>query len=94
MKKTIVIQIGNSDDKLSQKTWAKYFGIVGYWVHALADEVHFSGTSNGDSRYQNACFVCVCSEECAKTLRENLREVKEVYHQDSIAWMEGDTKFI
>lgn len=92
--KTITIQIGNSDDRLAQTKWSQFVKAVGYWVHALSKEVHFFGTSNGDSVYQNCCWVCVMDDGPMQILREHLLEIKSVYLQDSISWIEGTAEFI
>lgn len=53
--KTVVIQIGNSDDRLTQKQWHDYVGEVD---NAMSwDEQRFFGFSAPDSQYQNAAWV-------------------------------------
>lgn len=95
MDKTIIIQIGNSDDKLTQKEWSAYVKKIERAIIKHASEVHFSGFSVGDAPWQNAAWVFVPDPEgFTKYLPERLREIRTEYRQDSIAWTEGETQFI
>ena len=91
---TVTLQIGNSDDRLSQASWSKFVIAVHTRVYPNADQLHFFGTAPGDSRYQNACWVFEMTEAKLSELKQDLAPVKEMYHQDSIAITTGKTHFI
>lgn len=96
--KTITVQIGNSDDKLSQQKWSQYCYIVGETIKLWANEVHFSGGSEASAPWQNKAWVFVLSddEQDAKLsrLKAKLIEYRTDFNQLSIAWTEGETEFI
>lgn len=95
MSKTITIQIGNSDDKLTQKEWSDYVEIVKQIVEVYALETHFFGGSSNWQPWQNVAWVIrIFSDDTMESLVRNLKEVRAEYNQDSIAWTEGETKFI
>lgn len=95
MNKGYTIQIGNSDDKLSQKQWAEYVSQVGTVIKAYAREIHFFGCSGAEQPWQNAAwFFEVKSLEGRDMLMDLLSEIRESFHQNSIAWTEGKTVFI
>jgi hypothetical protein len=94
--KTITIQIGNSDDKLSQKEWSEYISAVNMEINNSTEytNIHFFGASASWESWQNACWVFEIEEFLAFNLRNNLIKIRELYKQNSIAWTEGDTSFI
>lgn len=92
--KTITIQIGNSDDKLTQKEWARFTYNVKEAVACAASEIHYSGASPGDCAWQNYCIVFSVHPEREESLREELKNQREAHKQDSLAWTEGETEFI
>ena len=90
---TATIQIGNSDDKLTQKEWAAFIRAT----HKVADyhgDVHFSGFSVPDAVWQNACWVVEIHEAGVRRLREQLAELARRFRQDSIALTTGVTVFV
>ena len=93
--KTVVIQIGNSDNKLTQSEWADFCDHVTKAINVGGFVVHFSGGSAWNSPWQNACWVIETQEESIRNLRSYLSiVVKRKYNQDSIAFTIGDTEFI
>lgn len=90
--KTITIQIENSDDKLSQSRWSDFMSEAHSIIGHLCSKIHFFGTSLGNSRWQNACWVVEFNE--LLPLRERLSSLKNRFKQDSIAITEGTTEFI
>ena len=91
--KTITIQIGNSDDKLTQKEWATFCSRVNDAVVEFAQDTHFSGYSQGSQPWQNACWVCSVLDETSEGFKARLVEIRASHNQDSIAWTEGHTIF-
>jgi len=91
---TMVVQIGNSDDKLSQGKWSNYIDYVHDKIKPFANEIHFNGGSSFDAPWQNACFVLEIDYVSISKLRTELTSVKKLFDQDSIAITCGDTEFI
>lgn len=93
--KTAVIQIGNSDDKLTQRDWSRFVKDVEFAVSASCGQIHFSGFSPGGEPWQNFCIVAQIDIDPGEDLlRGYLSELVEKYKQDSIALMIGETKFV
>ena len=88
---TACIQIGNSDNKLSQQEWSKYCSAIRGICEAHG-QVHFAGGPATDAPYQNYCIV-VETEEAGKMMSA-LSMRRAAYQQESIAWFEGGTVFI
>ena len=96
--KTIALQIGNSDNKLSQRKWASFCNAIHraitYHTSDVIDSIHFSAPSVGWADWQNAAWVFSCPNSEIKALKERITEIRKEYEQDSAAWLEGETIFI
>jgi hypothetical protein len=97
--KTITIQIGNTDDKLTQDEWRNYVLDIEAWIglnlHYFS--VHFFGGSVNWSSRRNVAWVMDArdtSDEVMCDIKKTLKALGELHHQDSIAWTEGETEFI
>lgn len=91
---TVVVQIGNSDDKLPQARWARFIYRVRS-VCADAIAIHFSGGSHPDTIWQNYCIVGVASEQYwVDNLRNDLSKLATEFGQESIAMTIGTTEFV
>jgi len=90
---TTVIQIGNSDDKLTQAQWAHFFKRVDNAVRSRASQIHFSGTSHPSAEWQNAAWIFEIDETPSLRLYDDMKVLCEMFNQDSIAWTEGKTIF-
>lgn len=93
MMTTICLQIGNSDDKLSQKSWRDFLIEVG-GVLEIYSELHFAGFSNPVAPWQNAAYVFNATEEMTAHLKDRIKKISLKYSQDSIAWLEGEIEFV
>lgn len=91
---SVSVQIGNSDDKLSQREWHQYVESVKVAIGASATCVHFFASSEGSQSWQNACWVFEIRKEGCATLMMALAELRKHFKQDSVAWTEGDTIFV
>jgi hypothetical protein len=91
---TIVVLIGNSDNKLSQQDWAKYICEVKKLVSIYSQTIFFSGGSSYDEPRQNACFVFDCDESTVEVLKEQLAVVRVQFNQEAAAVVTGVTKFV
>ena len=90
---TTIIQIGNSDDKLTQAQWAHFFKRVDNAVRSRASQIHFSGTSHPSAEWQNAAWIFEIEETPSLRLYDDMKVLCEMFNQDSIAWTEGKTIF-
>lgn len=92
--KTITIQIGNSDDKLPQSYWSRFCHEMIGAIQHYATEIHFSGYSLPNARWQNAAFVFTIDESLTGELSECVVIIRDNYGQDSVALTEGETRLI
>jgi hypothetical protein len=88
--KTTVIQIGNSDNKLTQEEWSDFIDEVNYIIYDM--QLYFVGGSNNSSPYQNYCWVI--GGELPITRMEELRDCALEFKQDSIAVTIGETTLL
>lgn len=90
----VFIQIGNSDDKLTQAEWASFVQEIRD-LFAHKGELIGEWFSRPDTPWQNACWMYKIKVADGETLREWLRELAKLYRQDSIAWTESlETEFL
>lgn len=95
---TCTVQIGNSDDKLTQREWVSFIRDVHIILrHTLQGmgQMHFFGTAPPDGEYQNAAWVFVLDrQEAMGHIRDALAFTAERYGQDSIALTVGQTDLV
>lgn len=92
--KTICIQIGNSDNKLTQTEWSDFVAMVGNAILAHDAKVHFFGGAPTWERWQNVCWVIDCPNGMVDFLRATLQDIRERYRQESVGYLEGETEFL
>ena len=92
--KTIIIQIGNSDDKLTQIQWHDFVKEVDNWINIWVEEIHFFGCPAAHSPWQNAAWIAEIKETSIRLLLEQLIVVRKHYRQNSIAVTVGETSFV
>lgn len=88
----ICIQIGNTDNKLTQQDWANYIKDI-YELCVEHGTVHFSGGSSAEKHYQNYCF-CVSGVDRTVLLKGRIEKIRAHFKQDSVAWLHGKTDFV
>lgn len=94
MTTTVTIQIGNSDNKLSQREWSDYAGRMRLTISRNVDLVHFSGGSDWDSPWQNACWVCEVETAMIESLKKQIAHCRKNFNQDSVAVTYGETVMV
>jgi len=92
--KTVSVQIGNSDDKLTQKQWADFVTMVGSAILGHGGQVHFFGGAANWMTWQNVAWVFECDEQKVDVLKKILADIGRHFRQDSVAWLEGETEFL
>jgi len=90
--KTVTIQIGNSDDKLTQKEWSSFCHLTHEAIFNIAHKVHFRGFADGDAPWQNACWVIEVHPDYLRILFQEVGRVGRSFHQDAIAIAVGETR--
>lgn len=90
--KTVTLQIGNSDDKLSQKEWNHFVKEVQCLIEKHTREQHFFGGSPNWYPWQNVAWVFVCDN--LQPLKDALESTRKIFKQESVAWTVGETEFI
>ena len=91
---TVAIQIGNSDDKLTQAKWANFCTKL-VALAEICGEVHFAGGAATDKPWQNYCVVVVVStSDLFFQLRQGVVDLRIEHGQDSVAWLDGEASFI
>jgi hypothetical protein len=92
---TLTIQLGNSDDKLTQAEWADFVKKVeGYIRSTDYCQIHFSGSSAGNAPWQNYCLVAEVPVGAINDLSYLVAKMAGRYRQESIAFTVGETEFI
>ena len=92
--KTVTIQIGNSDDKLTQAQWRLFVLDVQAKVLQNSQAIHFFGAPSNWERWQNAAWIVVCEDDKLQALKNAIADIRKCFNQDSVAWTEGDTQFV
>lgn len=96
--KTVTLQIGNSDDKLTQKEWAGFIGQVAELVADCAAEsngqIYFAGHSVATMPWQNAAWVFDLSAKQEWRFKSCIKSLRSAFVQDSVAFTVGKTRFI
>ena len=90
---TVTVQIGNSDDKLTQQEWANFVNDVRSKI-VQAAEVHFAGGSVPDARWQNYCWVVCIECDLIEPLKRTLAVSGRNYRQEAVAFTVGETLFL
>ena len=90
----VVIQFGNSDDKLTQRQWSRFVAEITFCVTIHKSKIHFAGSSGATKPWQNCCIVVDVPKEQQKNLFDELRKIAAKFKQESIAVMVGEVEFL
>lgn len=91
---TVIVLIGNSDNKLTQKDWHYFVSDVRTLIWIFEKETHFIGSTEPFSEYQSGCFVFVIEQTQLEALKERLILCKQRHSQNFIAMIIGNTQLI
>lgn len=91
-KMYMVVSVGNSDDKLTQKEWNRF---VEEMIDLLGDvgKVHFFGGSSTFAPWQNVAWI-VELREAPIAVMAKISSIREKYKQDSAFVVCDDGHFI
>ena len=94
--KTVTLQIGNSDDKLTQQEWSNFVTEMGGIVSIFAEQVHFHGGSPFGAPWQNAAWIFTpkMTEHTERGFRDMVQSIRAKFRQESVAVTIGETKFV
>lgn len=90
--KTVTLQIGNSDNKLTQEEWHYFVAECQKSIEKHAKEIHFFGGSPNWYPWQNVAWI-FCGDNF-NTLKCELKDIRQAFRQESIAWSESETEFV
>jgi len=92
----VYVSIGNSDDKLPQRHWARYVADVRRILNRAAVEVHGEWFSAPDATWQNACWCIVLLEDqqVINAVQAELRSTADAHLQESVAWAVATVQFL
>lgn len=90
------IQIGNSDNNLTQKEWSEYVKAVHDATFETEGgvETHFFACSEGSHPWQNACWVIAIRETEVDAMLQAIATIRKKYRQDSVAVVLGYVRMI
>lgn len=91
---TLTIQIGNTDNKLTQQQWSDFVLETNQTIAQYAQAVHFFGGSPNWYAWQNVCWVIEIGRTLLPVLKRDLVTLKDRFNQESLAWTLGETVFI
>jgi len=92
----ITVQIGNSDNRLSQSDWSAYIAKVDKVLKIYSSyNIHFSGGSPSEAAWQNYCWcVDIKGDDLEEGLKADLKMIARQYDQTAIAWCKGEVEMI
>ena len=92
--KTMIICVGNSDNKLSQQGWYSFYSDINYIIEQYPHTLHFFGGPPTHLPYQNVLWMFEIREEYIEKLKKEVKEVRETFGQDSAFVMVSDGEFV
>ena len=92
---TVTIQIGNTDDKLSQVDWAAFVQAMRHEaILKNCVQIHFAGAPGNAERWQNFAFVVECRPGQVGPLRSAVTDMRALFNQESASFTVGETEFV
>lgn len=93
---TVMVTIGNSDDKLTQEEWNKFSHETKDAIDSVASLIHGEFYSLPHRPWQNACWIfeLTGNKEENEFLADRLSLIGGKFKQESIAYAVFKTEFI
>ena len=92
--KIMIVCIGNTDNKLTQQSWAAFVNEIQLTLRQYPHTLHFFGGPPTHSPYQNVLWMFEIKEEYITALKDKVKEVRETFGQDSAFVMVSDGEFV
>lgn len=92
--KTVSLQIGNGDDRLSQREWHDFVIAAKELVTDYCAKLHFFGAPENWCGQQNVALIFDVHDERLDELKSRVTALRKQYRQESAAWTEGQTEFV
>jgi len=92
--KTVTLQIGNGDDKLSQTQWHQFVTEMKTLIERDCTRLHFFGAPENWCAQQNVAFIFDLEDAAVGAMKTGVTQLRARFHQESAAWTEGTTAFI
>jgi hypothetical protein len=89
----IVVSIGNSDDKLTQKQWSEFAWEMDEMLRQNG-KVHFFGGSPNWMRWQNTAWIIECDPTGFAKATGEIEVIRKKYNQESAFVLFGQGHFI
>lgn len=90
----ILVCVGNTDNKLTQYEWSKFVRAVGEMLQCYQTARHFFGGSETYAPWQNVSWLCVVNDAQLPEIKLNIRNLCDLYKQDSAYVLTGMGEFI
>src|ERR1051326_837600 len=93
------ISIGNSDDRLTQKSWYDFITLIREVLHSWEKDnyikIHGEWFSAPDVEWQNANWcVEVFNDSHVPVFKNKIVQVAGWFNQDSVAWASAEVEFL
>lgn len=85
MQDNLIIEIGNTDNKLTQQEWSRFVNQVEFAVRQTSQQIYGIFLTEPSQPYQSAAFHGVFSETGGKQLTQYLLDIASEFRQDEIA---------
>jgi hypothetical protein len=83
----VVVSIGNTDNKLTQKEWSDFVAEVNEEIERREVQVHFFGGSPNWTPWQNVAWILEINDVAlAQRFLGEVQRIRAKYRQDS-AWV-------
>lgn len=92
--KIMIVCIGNTDNKLTQQSWAAFVNEIQLTLRQYPHTLHFFGGPSTYAPYQNALWMFEIEENYIKELKDKFKEVREIFGQDSVFTMVDNGEFV
>ena len=90
----ILVTIGNTDNKLTQHEWAKFVRAMGEMLQCYETARHFFGGSATYDSWQNVSWLCMVNDAQLTEIKANIRNLCDLYQQDSAFVLAGMGEFV
>ena len=95
---TCVLLVGNSDDRLTQRTWSEFTAELEQAIIRCSSNLYQQAYTAPTSRFQSATYTFAISANsrlhAIQKLRDRFDRLRAAYGQNKIAFVVGTTEFL